>query len=160
MRKRLRAKMTETVSKKISEGKTVLIVEDEVLLRELESTILQESGYHVLEAESGRKALDVWDAEGDKIDLLLTDVMLPRGISGLELARRLYNRRPRLKIIFTTGRITREADEKMMGRMKARLLQKPYDHGALVQLVNDAMAEGDGKVAAEAADPEFTESSL
>ena len=57
MRKRLPAKMTEIASKKNSDGKTVLIVEDEVLLRELESTILQEKGYHVLEAESGRKAL-------------------------------------------------------------------------------------------------------
>lgn len=150
--------MTEIASKKNSDGKTVLIVEDEVLLRELESTILQESGYHVLEAESGRKALDVWDAEGDKIDLLLTDVMLPRGISGLELARRLYNRRPRLKIIFTTGRVTRESDEQMMGRMKARLLQKPYEHTALIQLVNDTLAEADGKAAEEATDSEFTES--
>lgn len=137
----------------------MLIVEDEALLREMECTILQESGYHVLEAESGRSALDVWNAEGDKIDLLLTDVMLPRGISGLELARRLYNRRPRLKIIFTTGRVTREADEQMMGRMKARLLQKPYEHQALIKLVNDTLTETDGKAAMAVADSEFTESS-
>lgn len=151
--------MTEIASKKNSEGKTVLIVEDEALLREMECTILQESGYHVLEAESGRSALDVWNTEGDKIDLLLTDVMLPRGISGLELARRLYNRRPRLKIIFTTGRVTREADEQMMGRMKARLLQKPYEHQALIKLVNDTLTETDGKAAMAVADSEFTESS-
>lgn len=151
--------MTEIASNKNSEGKTVLIVEDEALLREMECTILQESGYHVLEAECGRKALDVWNTVGDKIDLLLTDVMLPRGISGLELARRLYNRRPRLKIIFITGRITREADEQMMGRMKARLLQKPYEHRALVQLVNDALTETNGEAVAEVADSEFTESS-
>ena len=152
--------MTEITSNKNLEGKTVLIVEDEVLLRQLESTILQENGCHVLEAESGRKALDVWDAEGHKIDLLLTDVMLPRGISGFELARRLYNRRPRLKIIFTTGRVTRESDTQMMWRMKARFLQKPYEHSALVQLVKDALAEADGKAATQAADSEFTESSL
>ena len=137
--------MTETAPIKNSESKTVLVVEDESLLREIESSILQGCGYQVLEAESGRKALDVWDAKGDKIDLLLTDVMLPRGISGLELARRLYNRRPRLKIIFTTGHITRESDQEMMGRMRAHFLQKPYQHSDLVRLVHDVLEETERK---------------
>jgi CheY-like chemotaxis protein len=151
VRRRCRTLMTETAPIKNSESKTVLVVEDESLLREMESSILQGCGYQVLEAESGRKALDVWDAKGDKIDLLLTDVMLPRGISGLELARRLYNRRPRLKIIFTTGHITRESDQEMMGRMRAHFLQKPYQHSDLVRLVHDVLEETERKNVTEPA---------
>ena len=120
-------------------AETILVVEDEVLLREIECSILESCGYRVLEADSSSKALDVWDQQGEKIDLLLTDVVLPPGISGLDLAKRLRDRQPRLKVIFTTGKIDHQLDDKTLERMNARFLQKPYQHTDLVQLVDDAL---------------------
>src|SRR5580698_5150850 len=120
-------------------AETILVVEDEVLLREIECSILESCGYRVLEADSSSKALDVWDQQGEKIDLLLTDVVLPPGISGLDLAKRLRDRQPRLKVIFTTGKIDHQLDDATLERMNARFLQKPYQHTDLVQLVDDAL---------------------
>jgi CheY-like chemotaxis protein len=120
-------------------AETILVVEDEVLLREIECSILESCGYRVLEADSSSKALDVWNQQGEKIDLLLTDVVLPPGISGLDLAKRLRDRQPRLKVIFTTGKVDLHLDDATLERMNARFLQKPYQHTDLVQLVDDAL---------------------
>jgi CheY-like chemotaxis protein len=124
---------------KNSGAETILVVEDEVLLREIECSILESCGYRVLEAESSSKALDVWNQQGEKIDLLLTDMVLPPGISGLDLAKRLRDRQPRLKVIFTTGKVDHRLDDETLERMNARFLQKPYQHNDLVQLVDDAL---------------------
>src|SRR5580692_4542299 len=105
-------------------AETILVVEDEVLLREIECSILESCGYRVLEADSSSKALDVWNQQGEKIDLLLTDVVLPPGISGMELAKRLRDRQPRLKVIFTTGKVDLQLDDETLERMNARFLQK------------------------------------
>jgi CheY-like chemotaxis protein len=129
--------MSETNTKNAAE--TILVVEDEVLLREIECSILESCGYRVLEADSSSKALDVWNQQGEKIDLLLTDMVLPPGISGLDLAKRLRDRQPRLKVIFTTGKIDHQLDDETLERMNARFLQKPYQHTDLVQLVDDAL---------------------
>jgi CheY-like chemotaxis protein len=120
-------------------AETILVVEDEVLLREIECSILESCGYRVLEADSSSKALDVWNQQGEKIDLLLTDVVLPPGISGMELAKRLRDRQPRLKVIFTTGKVDLQLDDETLERMNARFLQKPYQQNDLVQLVDDAL---------------------
>jgi CheY-like chemotaxis protein len=120
-------------------AETILVVEDEVLLREIECSILESCGYRVLEADSSSKALDVWNQQGEKIDLLLTDVVLPPGISGLDLAKRLRDRQPRLKVIFTTGKVDLHLDDATLEQMNARFLQKPYQHTDLVQLVDDAL---------------------
>jgi DNA-binding NtrC family response regulator len=122
-----------------ADAETILVVEDEVLLREIECSILESCGYRVLEADSSSKAMDVWNQQGEKIDLLLTDVVLPPGISGLDLAKRLRDRQPRLKVIFTTGKVDLHLDDAALEKMNARFLQKPYQHTDLVQLVDDAL---------------------
>jgi two-component system cell cycle sensor histidine kinase/response regulator CckA len=122
--------------------KTILVVEDEGVLREMERTILESCGYSVLEADSGRKAFDLWEAQGRKIDLLLADIMLPCGITGVELAKCLLEGQPQLKIIFTTGRIIPELEHDVMARMKALFLQKPFQHQDLIQVVNNALGGG------------------
>jgi DNA-binding NtrC family response regulator len=130
--------MTDTKSKD-SGAETILVVEDEGLLREIECSILQSCGYKVLEADSSSQALDVWNQQGEKIDLLLTDMVLPPGISGMELAKRLRDRQPRLKVIFTTGKLDHQLDDETLERMNARFLQKPYQHTDLVQIVDDTL---------------------
>src|SRR5262249_38139057 len=82
---------------------TILLVEDEPVLRELALVILKDYDYEVLEASSGVEALKVWDEQEGNIDLLLTDMVMPEGVSGRELAEMLRARKPDLKIIFTSG---------------------------------------------------------
>jgi CheY-like chemotaxis protein len=82
---------------------TILVVEDEYVVRELVSSILQTHGYHILEAGSGPEALEVWRTHKDEIDLVLTDLVMPDRINGRELAELLWKDRPELKVIFTSG---------------------------------------------------------
>ncbi|HTI72202.1 MAG TPA: ATP-binding protein [Candidatus Limnocylindria bacterium] len=82
---------------------TLLIVEDDPAVRNLVCGLLKKLGYTTLEATSGVAALDVWRDRQQEIDLLLTDVMMPDGLSGWDLAERLRRDRPGLRVIYTSG---------------------------------------------------------
>jgi CheY-like chemotaxis protein len=118
---------------------TILVVEDEPVLRDLAHIILQECGYNVLEAGSGREALDVWKREADSIDLLVTDMIMPEGISGMDLAQRLQASKPRLKIIFASGYSMDDLDTEFVRNGHAVFLQKPYTHFSLAKTVRDCL---------------------
>ena len=79
------------------------MAEDEDVLREMVVQVLKTQGYTVLEAASGRHALEVWEQANRPIDLLLTDMVMPGGIMGSDLAERLSSECPRLKVIYTSG---------------------------------------------------------
>ncbi len=81
---------------------TILIVEDEETFLKTLSRHLARSGYVVVEAEDGEKALEIYDSHQHNIDLLLTDIVMPK-MGGLELSTRMKHRRPELPIIFMTG---------------------------------------------------------
>ena len=83
-------------------SETILLVEDEDLVRRLEREVLEQSGYRVLEASNGADALAVARAHLGVIDLLLTDTVMPQ-LNGHELAEELRARRPEMKILFTSG---------------------------------------------------------
>jgi CheY-like chemotaxis protein len=116
---------------------TILVVEDEPVLRDMAHLILQDCGYHVLEAGSGAEALQVWERNPDGIDLMLTDVVMPGGMSGRELAVRLLARHPRLKIIFTSGYNVEETNTDFFRRGGAVFLQKPYTRTDLAKAVRE-----------------------
>jgi signal transduction histidine kinase/HAMP domain-containing protein/ActR/RegA family two-component response regulator len=121
---------------------TIFLVEDEPVLREMARDILEEYGYRILEASSGKEALGMWNQTRGKIDLLLTDMIMPDGISGAELAQRLLASQPRLKIVFTSGYTANEVNPEMLAKTRARFLQKPYTHDMLAKIVRDTL---DGK---------------
>jgi signal transduction histidine kinase/HAMP domain-containing protein/ActR/RegA family two-component response regulator len=121
---------------------TILIVEDEEVLREMARGILEECGYRIIEAASGKEALDVWSARAGEIDLLLTDMVMPEGVSGVELAERLLVGHPHLKIIFTSGYTANEVNPEVLAKTRARFLQKPYSHADLAKIVRNCI---DGK---------------
>ena len=101
------------------------MVEDEPVLRDMAHLILQDCGYQVLEAGSGAEALQVWEQPSRaRIDLVLTDVVMPGGMSGRELAVRLLASQPRLKIIFTSGYNVEETNTDFFRRGGAVFLQK------------------------------------
>ncbi len=117
---------------------TILLVEDEPVLRELARVILQDYKYEVLEASSGVEALKVWEDRQGNIDLLLTDMVMPEGMTGRELADALRARKPDLKVIYTSG-----YSPEVMGRDSALrdsfFLQKPYPPPRLAQVVRDCL---------------------
>ena len=84
-------------------GITILVVEDEDILREFVGHALSVLGYRVLLAANGREALKVWSEHPGEIDLLLTDMVMPDSISGRQLAQTLIVEKPDLKVIFTSG---------------------------------------------------------
>jgi signal transduction histidine kinase/CheY-like chemotaxis protein/HAMP domain-containing protein len=118
---------------------TILIVEDEPVLRDMAHVILQECGYQILEASSGREALLVWDRHQGAIDLVLTDVVMPEGISGMDLAQRLLATKPKLKIVFASGYSMDNLDTAFVRNGRAGFLQKPYTHITLAQAIRSAL---------------------
>ncbi len=104
---------------------TILLVEDEPALRELVATILRGYQYRVLEAETGVQALKVWDEHRGQVDLLLTDMVMPGGVSGAELAYRLRQRKTNLRVLYSSG-YSSEIVGKNLSENDAVFLPKPY----------------------------------
>jgi len=117
---------------------TILIVEDEPVLRELIREVLQEYDYHVIEAGSGVEALRVWDEFDGKVDLLLTDMVMPEGMNGRELAAQLKKRKPGLKVIYSSG-YSPEATGKDFGHSDTVFLSKPYLPPQLARTVRQCL---------------------
>ena len=118
---------------------TILVVEDEAILREMARDILKDCGYRLMEASTGKEALDVWRENASRIDLVLTDMVMPDGISGMDLAERLLSDRPDLKIIFTSGYTATEINAELLSRSQASFLQKPYSVTTLARAVRDCL---------------------
>jgi signal transduction histidine kinase/HAMP domain-containing protein len=120
-------------------SETILVVEDEPVLRDMAQLILADCGYRIIEAASGKEALDVWEQHKGDIDLVLTDMVMPEGVSGIELAEKLLVLRPDLKIIFTSGYTVDDLSTGFLTRTNnARFIQKPYTRAILAQTVRQA----------------------
>ena len=125
-------------------NETILVVEDEVAVRELVCRVLGSHGYHILEAETGVKALEVWQQNKKKIDLLLTDLIMPDRLNGRELAETLRAERPQLKVIFTSGYTADVVGKDFVLQRGLHYLQKPYDPQKLAVTVRDCL-DGDSQ---------------
>jgi PAS domain S-box-containing protein len=118
---------------------TVLVVEDEASLRELVREILEKKGYRVLEAANGREALQVWQQHRDEIDLLLTDMMMPEGISGRDLAEQILSDRPNLSVLYSSGYSLDAVSHGLTLSEGENFLQKPYHPEMLARLVRKCL---------------------
>lgn len=117
---------------------TVLIVEDQVDVGDYAETVLSEFGYTVLRAENASEALTLLDGAGH-IDLLFSDLIMPGGMNGVMLAREVKRRRPRMRVLLTTGYA-----ESSIERVDARgaefdLIQKPYKRSELATKVRQVI---------------------
>lgn len=111
--------------------KTILVVEDNLLLLEHVVGVIKSLGFNVIEATNGQQALDRLD-QGLPIDLLFTDMVMPGGISGRQLAEMAIQKRPGLRVLFTTGY---SADAKLSDSIldqEVNLLRKPYRRATLI----------------------------
>ncbi|MCL4818204.1 MAG: PAS domain S-box protein [Vicinamibacteria bacterium] len=123
---------------------TILLAEDESALRELTEEVLTEAGYHVLSAEDVPRALEVAAAHEGPIDLLLSDVVMPGG-DGAQLAARLRESRPAVRVLFVSG--YPEEVISQQGRLDpgVALLSKPFTSADLLQRVASALAPRPGR---------------
>jgi PAS domain S-box-containing protein len=104
---------------------TILLVEDERAVRVLTKFVLERAGYRVVDAADGAAGLRAWHDCDGKIDLLLTDVVMPGGMSGRDLADQLLRERPGLRVLFTSGYATDFAGRKLALSDRQSFLQKP-----------------------------------
>ena len=118
---------------------TILVVEDEESLREMLAQLLTLQGYKVLSARSGRHALEVWENAKGQVDLLVTDVIMPEGILGGELAERLRAQKPELKVIFTSGYSPDIAGKDISLMEGSNFMAKPYSVGKMAQFVRHCL---------------------
>jgi PAS domain S-box-containing protein len=120
-------------------NETILLVEDEAPVRSMARTVLEQKGYHIIEADSGPSALELWKQHRDAIDLLLTDMVMPGGISGQELARRLLSEKPGLKVIYNSGYTDEMLGENSPLRDNPNFMEKPFGPHKLLQHVRDCL---------------------
>lgn len=112
---------------------TILIVEDEPALLMVVSIYLADLGYSILEAANGVEAMKIWDQNSSEIKLVITDLVMPGGISGIELAKNLHQKNAQLKFIFTSGYSKEMASKNMLLKEKDSFLTKPYNPDHLAQ---------------------------
>jgi two-component system cell cycle sensor histidine kinase/response regulator CckA len=122
-------------------SETILLVEDEPAVRWLAKVALQKRGYRALEAVSAEEAISVWDRHQTRIKLLLTDLVLPGEMNGPELARRLCQEKPSLKVIYTSGYSSQTSAQVFDLSSSIHFLPKPYAPAALVDAIRRALAE-------------------
>jgi CheY-like chemotaxis protein len=117
---------------------TILVVEDDLAVRRMAVSALAELGYQVREAQDGRAALEILQGSGP-IDLLFTDMIMPNGISGHELAKTARGLRPGLKVLLTSGYSEQFIATRNDRDPSLQLLTKPYRRERLAAAVHEAL---------------------
>lgn len=120
-------------------AETILVVEDEPSLRELVTKVLRNYGYQVLEAAHGKEALRVWRESSTKPALLLTDMMMPEGMTGWELAEQIRSETPEVKVLFTSGYSPEIFGGEVQLDERANFLPKPYHPRILARTVRQCL---------------------
>jgi CheY-like chemotaxis protein len=118
---------------------TILVVEDDERVRHLTITRLKLIGYQVLEASDGPKALDIL-TRGHAIDLVFTDLIMPGGMSGREVAARARQLKPGIKVLLTSGYSEELVHGNDLEREQLKVLRKPYHQADLVAALREVLA--------------------
>lgn len=113
-----------------TKGPVVLVVEDDPAVREATLWVLGVFGYATREAENGPDALEIL-AASPEIAIMFSDVVMPKGMSGIELTQKALRRRPDLKVLLTTGYSQADIDLSRLARDGIRLITKPYSNDDL-----------------------------
>jgi len=118
---------------------TILLVEDEPALRHSVRTTLARLGYRVIEAATGRDALEIWAQRRQEIHLLLTDLVMPGGVNGQELAERLREQNPALRVVYTSGYSADIAGWNLLLDAGVNFLAKPYETKQLARVIRNCL---------------------
>jgi len=135
------AKSTEPApSEPLPHGQeTILLVEDEVRVRRMVGRSLRALGYQVHEAANGQEAMKLWQLHGPQIDLLFTDMVMPEGMTGLELTERLQALKPGLKAIISSGYSAEIVQAGVPDKAGILYLPKPYETRILANTVRNVL---------------------
>ena len=135
--------LDEVKSSREYEGtETILVVEDDQMVRNLTTRVLIKKGYNVIEAENGEQALDIMTNHPDVIHLVLTDVIMPK-TSGREVALGASKLRPDAKVIFMSGYIDDTVFRHGVIEHGANFIEKPFSPDQLVEIVRRVLDQGD-----------------
>ena len=134
-------KVPEAAPLRQGRGETVLLAEDESAVATIVARILSRNGYDVIIATDGVDALKQWQMHQDRITLLFTDMVMPGGISGRELASRLVQEKPALRVIYTTGYSSEVLGIESGLRAGEIFLQKPYTLGLLLKTIREMLGQ-------------------
>lgn len=118
---------------------TILIVEDEASVRAVASRFLRRLGYQVLEAHDGAASIELWEQHKNQIRLLLTDLVMPGGMSGMDVARKLRAQAPELKVIFSSGYSDELAHKEIAPNPGIRFVPKPYPPARMAHAVRELL---------------------
>jgi CheY-like chemotaxis protein len=127
---------------------TVLLVEDDQDVLEIVTAMMEDFGYRVLTARNGVEALSILE-RGEPIDLLFTDLVMPHGVSGGDLARQARQMRPELKILLGSGYSARMSPSAAAAVADLPILGKPYRRSELAVKLRSVLAGGDSLAAAD-----------
>jgi CheY-like chemotaxis protein len=117
---------------------TVLLVEDEEMVRRVAMRMLSALGYTVIEARDAREAQEIIELRGSEVQLLFTDVVLP-GMHGRELAERVLSRFPKVRVLFTSGYSDDVVLQHQLLEHDVIVLQKPYNRDTLAAKIREAL---------------------
>jgi signal transduction histidine kinase/CheY-like chemotaxis protein len=131
------AEVTGVAARPNRESATVLLAEDEVEVRELAALFMRSAGYTVLAASNGQEALELVERLSVRIDVLITDIVMPK-MKGPELAKRLKALRPNLRVVYMSGYVEYNSESEEF-LTEGFFLQKPFAREALVNKVMEAM---------------------
>ncbi len=119
-------------------GEVVLVVEDDDRVRRLTLNRLIELGYRVIEASSGTQALDIIQ-DGNTVDLVFTDIVMPGGMSGYELSEKLQQSRSGMKLLLTSGYAEDQVHGDRLASRHLRILRKPYRQTELARIIREVL---------------------
>ena len=120
-------------------SETILLVEDEADVRTTVASFLRHYGYRVLDASNGPEALALWEKHRTEIDLLFTDMIMPEGLTGLDLAAQLRKEKPELKVVLSSGYSAELASSGSLAAHRVTYLPKPAEPGLLAAAVRNCL---------------------
>ena len=131
---------TVTVAGVVRRGnERVLLVEDDAFIRSMLTRFLQREGYRITAAMDGPSALEAWATAQGQFDLLITDMVMPNGLSGAQLAERLRGQNPRLKAILISGYSPELLDADAEQLRSIRMLMKPFTHEKIIETMREVL---------------------
>ena len=136
----VRASPVPSASLSLTGQETILMVDDDPAVRQTGGAMLRQLGYRVIEAASGVHALSLVEQGCGKIDLLLTDLVMPEGMNGTELAKALRTRMPNLRILYSSGYSVEMAGKGISELEQSHLLQKPYSTRTFAEAIRKCLS--------------------
>ncbi|GAB5560139.1 MAG: hypothetical protein SynsKO_17860 [Synoicihabitans sp.] len=120
----------------VGKGETVLVVEDDVMVRDLTVSFLEMHGYQVIPAETGLEVMNRWGEIESQVDLVLTDMIMPHGVSGHDLGTWLYEQDAQIKVIYCSGYSQPNLKRRFKLREGQNFLSKPFTAHGLLSMVS------------------------